>query len=393
MSTDTQTGKCETCGRLTDFEDHECSSEPDGVPVDQHLGKVVGGRYEILSRIGEGGTSIVYKGQAREDGGPIVVAVKILKPHAATDRLRLAQFEREAHSIRRLSHPNIIRLHHFEAPAGGDPFLVMDYLEGKPLSDVFIEDGVFSVERCIKIFSQVCAGLSHAHQAGVVHTDVKPSNIIVCQVEGVETVKIVDFGIAKLLNGDASSQLSSRAGEVLGSPLYMSPEQCAARTLDARSDIYSTACVIYEALTGEPPLVGKSPRDTMHMHVFNTPERIGKLRPALAQSALLETMMIKALAKHPDQRYQSMRELRLDLELELELNGTAPASWPGKPGQTEGQQPQAVPTGTATRSVSEDDDKQPDSLTPSSAVPVDHYLDRIRQIKSAYSSLFQSRRR
>jgi serine/threonine-protein kinase len=215
----------------------------------------------------------------------------------------------------KLNHPNIIRVYHFEIPNKSEPFLIMDYIDGRPLSEVLEHDGPMSLERTVTIFSQVCDALAHAHESGVIHRDIKPSNIILCaNIDGSETAKIVDFGIAKFADTDEDgAQNITKTGEVFGSPLYMSPEQCAAKRLDARSDIYSTACVIFESLTGQPPILGGSALETMHKHVFDSPSSLTKLNPDLPRGSQIEAILLKALSKHPDHRYQSIADLRAEL--------------------------------------------------------------------------------
>ena len=296
--------ECHICGLPIEGEGHACLQ---GVPSstaalnDPRIGMIVGGHYEILSRIGEGGMSVVYK--ARHQLLNKIVAIKVLKPFLAMDQVKLARFQQEALSVYRLEHPNIIRVYHFEIPKH-EPFLVMDFLDGKPLSEIIVGEGNLPLERCISIFSQVCAGLQHAHEAGVIHRDIKPSNIIISRNEdGTDSVKIVDFGIAKVLDSetDGGIQGVTQAGEVFGSPLYMSPEQCAAKHVDARSDVYSSACVLYECLTGEPPFLGATALDTMQMHVFDVPENISKRMPNLdcgsRVDAVLQSDMDEALAE------------------------------------------------------------------------------------------------
>ncbi len=217
---------------------------------DPRIGQIVGGHYVIESRLGEGGMSIVYR--AQHEILNQTVAIKLLKPMLSLDQQKLARFRQEALSVMKLNHPNIIRVYHFEIPNKSEPFLIMDYIDGRPLSEVLEHDGPMSLERTVTIFSQVCDALAHAHESGVIHRDIKPSNIILCaNIDGSETAKIVDFGIAKFADTDEDgAQNITKTGEVFGSPLYMSPEQCAAKRLDARSDIYSTACVIFRISHG-----------------------------------------------------------------------------------------------------------------------------------------------
>jgi serine/threonine-protein kinase len=317
----TKADPCEICGQPIQNEGHACLKD---VPAstaalnDPKIGMVVGRHYEILSRIGEGGMSVVYK--AKHQLLNKIVAIKVLKPVLAVDQIKLARFQQEAMSVYRLDHPNIIRVYHFEMPKH-EPFLVMDYLDGKPLSEIIATQGRLPLERCVGIFTQVCSGMQHAHESGVIHRDIKPSNIIVSTDEnGVDSIKIVDFGIAKVSDWEIVGGIQgvTQAGEVFGSPLYMSPEQCTAKHIDARSDIYSAACVMYECLTGEPPLLGATALDTMQMHVFDVADNVSAHVPDLPNAAKVDAVMFKALAKHPDRRYQSMAEFQDALDSLIE---------------------------------------------------------------------------
>lgn len=318
---------CANCGAFKQDNFHICVNAVAASTAfsDRHLGQIVGGHYVIDQKLGEGGMSVVYR--AKHELLNKVVAVKVLKANLSMDRGKLARFQQEAMSVSKLNHPNIIRVYHFEVPAKSEPYLIMDYVEGEPLSDILEREGPMPLERTVSIFSRVCDALAHAHDAGIVHRDIKPSNIIIgINEDGSESVKIVDFGIAKIVTGEPSQQNVTQTGEVFGSPLYMSPEQCAAKQMDARSDIYSTACVIYECLTGKPPLMGTSALETMQMHVFEMPENIAKHRPDVVNGAQLDALMFKALAKHPARRHESMREMQLELEALLENKNTGVVS-------------------------------------------------------------------
>jgi hypothetical protein len=192
----------------------------------------------------------------------------------------------------------------------------MDFLEGESLADIIRRDKQVPVKRMIPIFMQACEALEHAHQKGVIHRDLKSSNIMLIDFEGKKDfVKVVDFGIAKLMpSSGKQSQNLTQTGEVFGSPIYMSPEQCMAQSLDARSDIYSMGAMMYESLTGQPPLMGNSIIDTMQMHMSTPPKPFRESRPDLDIPEALERVVLKALAKKPEQRYQSMQELRDAME-------------------------------------------------------------------------------
>lgn len=272
------------------------------------------GRYEILSIVGSGSMGMVYK--CRHDVLGRVVAIKTLRLRAATDERTQKRFVREAQMANRLDHPNLISLIDFGNMANGDPYLVMEFVSGESLHEVRKQQRYIIPERVVHLFSQVCDGLYHAHQRGVIHRDLKPANILVIPHENApETVKIVDLGVAKIVHGgqDEEAEAITMTGEVCGSPIYLSPEQCMYQELDARTDIYSIGVCMYECLTGVPPLRGASVYDTIYMHVHDTP------RPFAAVSAnpdiprRLEEVVFKCLSKAPNDRYETMMQLKHDL--------------------------------------------------------------------------------
>lgn len=270
-------------------------------------------KYEVLHLLGKGGMSSVYKAQHVILGK--VYAVKIMHRHMITDVNALVRFKQEAAAAASLSHPNIITVHDF-ATESEQPFQTIDYLEGTSLIEEIKKHGKLPPERALGIFAQACSALAHAHQKGVIHRDLKPSNIMLIEKDGLKDfVKLVDFGIAKVLpqEGEAVQQLT-QTGEVFGSPLYMSPEQCLGLKLDTRSDIYSMGCLMYETLTGHPPLSGSTVFATIQKHIDETPKPLkDELGPSRLVDAL-DTIVAKTLAKQPEQRYQSMDELLKELQ-------------------------------------------------------------------------------
>lgn len=282
----------------------------------QLIGQTIAERYEILALLGSGGMSKVYK--ARQVLTKKIVAIKMLHQHLITNAQVLRRFQKEAEAASRLSHPHIITVHDF-GPAGNDQwYLVMDYLEGVPLSDVIKTWGKVDIERCFRIFIQACDALAHAHKLGVLHRDLKPSNIMLVPHDNdPDYVKIVDFGIAKIIeDGEMTRQQLTQTGEVFGSPLYMSPEQCLGKATDARADIYSMGCLMYEALTGKPPLVGDNILETMYKQMNEMPAGLDKqLNVDVRLVQRVENIVFKALSKDPAQRQQSFDELRDALEI------------------------------------------------------------------------------
>lgn len=279
---------------------------------DPLVGTLFADKYEILSVLGSGGMSVIYK--ARHHYMERICALKLLHPFLVADASMFQRFQYEAKAASNLSHPNVVATHDFGITGDGRAYLVMDYLEGEDLSTL-LERQVFLTEpQAREIFRQTLAGLDHAHSKGVIHRDLKPSNLfLIPQEDSGVLVKLVDFGIAKMSAAAGGGQNLTQTGEVFGSPLYMSPEQCAGKTLDARSDLYSLGCLMYEALSGRRPLVGESALETMHMHLKETPLTLSQAAPKQKVSEELENAVMKCLLKRPDDRYASAAELYLEL--------------------------------------------------------------------------------
>lgn len=270
-------------------------------------GTLLSNRYRVISKCGEGGMGVVYKVEQIFVGK--ILALKTIS-RKDVGEAAIRRFQHEARAAFAINHPNIISVHDFGLLDDETPFLAMDFIEGETLSQLTRPRGQISVEEAIDIFVPVCFGLYAAHCEGIVHRDLKPSNIMI--VKGAEpgsegSVKVVDFGIAKLTQHDCGEiQALTRTGEIFGSPLYMSPEQCKGEHVDCRSDIYSLGCVLFESLAGAAPLIGNTALSTMMKHLSDSP-------PTLAEASLgktfppkLEQMMAKMLAKAPQDRYENL---------------------------------------------------------------------------------------
>ncbi|MBX9669034.1 MAG: protein kinase [Candidatus Obscuribacterales bacterium] len=278
--------------------------------MENSIGSTIGDKYEILAVIGGGAMGLVYK--ARHTLMKRVVAVKMLHPNMLPDAGTIMRFKKEAEALSCLNHPNILTVFDFGISTQGQPYLVTDYLEGQTLGELLEQNPIVPWQRTVNIFMQVCSALAHAHKNGVIHRDIKPSNIMLTEFEDqIDVVKILDFGIAKVVSeeNENSSQLT-RTGEVFGSPLYMSPEQCRGKSLDARSDIYSLGCVMFRTLTGQPAFFGQDLVECLYKHVNEPAPSLNEVAPEANVPPELEAVVLKSLNKDPLARYQSMGELR-----------------------------------------------------------------------------------
>ncbi len=261
------------------------------------------GRYEIISELGQGAMGLVYK--ARDPLIDRIVAIKTINLNQALDEREEyeGRFYQEARAAGRLSHQNIVTI--YDVGKSGDvAYIAMEFLNGRELRDILNEKPMLPVEQVLDIVVQVAQGLSYAHEHGIVHRDVKPSNIMMAS-DG--HVKITDFGIARM----ASAAVRTQTGMVLGSPKYMSPEQVMGKLADQRSDIFSLGIMLYEMLTGRAPFVGENVNAIMYQTLNAVPPPPSSLNPAVPE--MLNFIVAKALAKKLDDRYQSVREMADDL--------------------------------------------------------------------------------
>lgn len=270
-------------------------------------------QFEILKSLGEGGGGAVY--QARQVLSDRVVAVKMLVPTFASDKKSLQRFQREAKTISALDHPHIVKVYSFGISSDGRPFYAMEYLEGKTLHTLLKERGVLDIECFTKTFGEICSALNYAHEKGVIHRDLKPANIMIAATSsGEETVKLLDFGIASRPDAHGDATTLRQTGFIIGSPAYMSPEQCRGAKPDARSDIYSLACVMYESLTGKPPFQGDSAAEIMSKHIGETPPALAQHIPGMSIPPSLNKLIFDCLNKDPALRPQSAEELSAILQ-------------------------------------------------------------------------------
>ena len=278
--------------------------------TDQPAGPTVfNDRYELHRKLAQGGMANVYLARDLLLDRP--VAVKVMFPEHARDDAFVERFRREATAAANLNHPNIVAIYDW-GQQHGTYYIVMEYVEGRPLSEIIRSEGPLHPDRAAEITADVAAALAFAHRNGVVHRDVKPGNIL---ITGAGQVKVADFGIAQATNSDATLNLT-QAGAVMGTATYFSPEQAQGLPVDPRSDLYSLGCVLYEMLAARPPFSGDSPVAIAYKHVQEQPYPPSTVNPSVP--AALEAIDMKLLQKDPADRYASAEDLRSDLRRFLE---------------------------------------------------------------------------
>jgi beta-lactam-binding protein with PASTA domain/predicted Ser/Thr protein kinase len=274
--------------------------------------RLVGGRYELGELIGYGGMAEVHRGRDIRLGRD--VAIKVLRADLARDPSFLHRFRREAQAAAGLNHPSIVSVYDTGEDTGPDgvnqPYIVMEFVEGRTLRDILKSEGRLPVRRAMEVTADICGALDFSHRNGIIHRDIKPANVMITQSGA---VKVMDFGIARAVADNAATV--TQTANVIGTAQYLSPEQARGESVDARSDVYSTGCLLYELVTGAPPFQGDSPVAVAYQHVRENAMAPSARNPEVPPA--LDSIVMKALAKNQLNRYQSAGDMRTDLQRAL----------------------------------------------------------------------------
>lgn len=267
---------------------------------------LIAGKYQMEELLGVGAMSLVYRGTDCRNSQP--VAIKIMKKALLEDAEVYARFSRELRTTKNLRHENIVEVYEGGSLSTGEPFFVMELIEGDCLAEILRQQKTMPIARALNIVAQAADALAFAHKRGYVHRDIKPQNLMIIHGLTKDTVKILDFGIAKLSESlQRFETFATKPGEVLGTPLYMSPEQILGQPIDGRSDIYSLGCVLYKSLCGQLPIQGDNAIAIMQNHLNEIPPHLNYYSKTKLPEDL-NALVQKALAKMPEDRYQDMNE-------------------------------------------------------------------------------------
>jgi serine/threonine protein kinase len=318
---------CPQCG--TEYETGSRFCVKDGAPLrpkagdDPLVGRVIADRYLVLARLGEGGMGRVYLAEHLKINRQC--AVKVMNPALVNDHESATRFAREASNAAQILHPNVAAVFDF-GESDRTVYLVMEYVDGEPLAGILLKEGALEPRRAVDIACQIADGLTAAHELGIVHRDLKPDNVIVSQTRtGRDTPKIVDFGIAKAAS-EAPADALTRSGLVIGTPEYMSPEQLLGDPIDARTDVYSLGCILYQMLTGTTPYADESRELMIRRRLHEPPPRLRDLVPGLPRR--LDATIAHMLARSPGDRLASAADARAALDPALVFSEWVPQANP-----------------------------------------------------------------
>lgn len=308
--------QCLNCFQIYAAEENVCAKDGNALStilVQDLDGSLISGRYKIEKEIGRGGMGVVY--EALQLGLDRKVALKMLLSDISKDDIGWKRFEVEAKAASSLNHPNIIKVYEYAVSEFGLPYMVMDFIEGESLDDLLNRQHRLTLAQALPLFVDITNALNHAHKRNVVHRDLKPSNIMLVKNDDDEIIPLIlDFGIAKIFTQPGKAALNlTKTGEVFGSPLYMSPEQCMGQPLDPRSDIYSLGCILYQALSGDTPIKGENFLNVLFNHMNAKPKSLDLVSLKIPNE--LVEVIYKCLSKSPSERYNTMAQLKSELIL------------------------------------------------------------------------------
>ncbi len=304
---------CGRCGKATAptrSSEHLAQTSPKA----KLIGHEVGGRYRVLSKLGEGGMGAVYR--AEQISLKRIVALKILKPELSSEPGLVRRFNTEATLAAKLNHPNTVTLYDFGQDHDGSLYIAMEFIEGHSLRQVLVREGPLAPARVFAIVTQICGSLADAHSTGIVHRDLKPDNVMLfVRGKQKEAVSVLDFGIAKLRDehGNITQQPMTQVGDILGTPQYMAPEQIRGDRVDARTDVYALGVMLYEMLTARLPFEGATVLALLSKHLTEVPLSPSQKRPELAIPQAMSDLVMRCLAKSPAERPGSMDEVEQSL--------------------------------------------------------------------------------
>ncbi|MDJ0764423.1 MAG: protein kinase [Myxococcota bacterium] len=341
---------CGKCGeRLISGKSQNESADP-------LIGSFVGDRFLVHEKLGEGGMGVVYRAEQTAIKRP--VALKVLHATLTQDESLHARFHNEAAASSRLTHPNTVTIYDFGRTDSGSLYIAMEFIEGKSLDDEIQEKGPLAWRRASQIAGQICDSLSDAHSHNIVHRDLKPENVMLCKRGGKsDFVKVLDFGIAKMLEDDGTDQRQAltKTGMVFGTPQYMSPEQIRGEKVDHRSDIYSLGVILYQVLTGQLPFTADTPMGVLSKHLVDTPPKFRDTDQTLVIPDAVEAVVMAALAKKPEDRPQTMAAFAQQLSNAAQgapseskadkqpIAATMVTATPGQSGSTQAGPPASLP--------------------------------------------------